>query len=185
MRSRSFWVPTLVLALALVVAKWGSSDSAETTTQPIAQDAFETLESLVGEWRGTQQWTGAIQGEPGPVIANYSSTGNGSAIIENLGTGIEIWMTTVYFVEDDALRADHYCTENQPRLEADQVGAAHLGFELTGISNLDTADEGHVRRIELRRHSDDRLTLVFHYLKGSEESRWSLELERTGDEQRN
>ena len=37
-----------------------------------AQQAFDQLEALVGEWRGTHQWTGTIEGSPGPVVAMAS-----------------------------------------------------------------------------------------------------------------
>lgn len=146
----------------------------------IGRDGFARLEALLGEWRGTEQWSGAIQGSAGPVVATYSQTGNGSALVESLGNGTETWMTTVYFVEGEDLQADHYCTHNQPRLRAAGIDATSVSFELAGISNLDAPDEGHVHRIELRTLGADRLSLIFHYLKGTKPSRWSLELERSG-----
>ena len=178
---------TMVLALSWTLAVSSSALSAESRqakrpTGGLGPLAFERLEFLLGEWRGTHQWSGAIQSDAGPVVATYALTGNGSAIIENLGDGKAIWMTTVYYVEGEELVANHYCTHNQPRLRASGLEGESLRFELTDISNLDTLDEGHVHRIELLSREAKRLSLVFHYLAGSDRSRWSLDLTRvSGD----
>ena len=49
----------------------------------MADDVFERMRGLAGEWEGTLEWSGARTGT-GPVKATYSVTGNGSALVENL-----------------------------------------------------------------------------------------------------
>ena len=48
-----------------------------------ALKALEQIKSLVGDWEGTAEWTGARTGKY-PMNASYYVTGNGSAVVENL-----------------------------------------------------------------------------------------------------
>jgi hypothetical protein len=143
--------------------------------------AFEWLKSLEVEWEGTHEWTGAINGA-GPVRASYRMTGNGSALMENLGDGSTTRMTSVYHLDGRELRMSHFCTGNQPRLKARDVKPAvrRLHFEFVDATNLEEG-EAHVRTVQVELTDQRHLRLRFGYGSGEEKSIWALALTRRSD----
>ena len=106
---------TKILTLAAAVL---TSFSAAVTAEgpspagPVAGEAsraaYQRLKTLVGEWRGSVEWTGARTGS-GVMSARYYLTGNGTAIVENLETDGTVAMTSVYHLDGGELRLTHYC----------------------------------------------------------------------------
>src|SRR5437762_2923744 len=92
--------------------------------QSISSDgntAFQKLSTLVGDWEGKYEWTGARH-DSGRMKVHYYLTGNGSALLEDLSTGDTPSMTTVYHLDNGDLRATHFCgARNQPRLKAEKI----------------------------------------------------------------
>ena len=113
-----------------------------------AANAFSQLKSLVGDWNGTYEWTGARTGA-GPISAIYRVTGSGSALVEDLimeGTPV---MMSVYHLDGANLRITHFCgAQNQPRLKAERIDLAHgvIDFGFIDITNLRAADAGRLLR---------------------------------------
>src|SRR5262249_54943232 len=68
-----------------------------------ASEAFSRLRLLQGTWRGTYTWTGA-RTESGKMTATYRLTGNGSALIEDLGVDEQPSMTSAYHLDKGDLR---------------------------------------------------------------------------------
>src|SRR4051794_4459932 len=119
-------------------------------------NVFKQLSKLVGHWEGTYEWSGARTGK-GDVIADYSLTGFGSALVESLIQGGTPSMMSVYHTDVNNLRVTHYCgAHNQPRLIADKVDPAtgQVDFKFVDITNLKSPEGGHVNGISLRSLGD-------------------------------
>jgi hypothetical protein len=141
---------------------------------------FPLLKSLVGDWKGTFEWSGARSGT-GPIDAHYYLTGNGSALVENLIMDGVLVMTSVYHPDGSDLRMTHYCgAQNQPRLKAERIDSAHgaIDFGFVDITNLKSADAPHVHGLELRLIDLNHITVTFLFQSGGKESRERIALER-------
>jgi hypothetical protein len=156
------------LMLVLMVAAAGPA-----TIRPADEGpkAFAQPRSLVGDWRGTVQWSGA-QNTTGAANASYRLTGNGSALVEDLvidGTT----MTSVYHLDGRELRMTHYCAaQNQPRLKARSFDAATatIAFEFVDATNLASPEAAHVHGFVLRNPDHDHLELQFMFDVGAKHS---------------
>jgi len=78
------------------------------STQSKQRAAFDKLLSLAGDWEGTVAWTGDA---PSQISADYHTTGNGSAVVEDLSSG----MTSVYHLDGNDLRMTHFCAPKTSR----------------------------------------------------------------------
>jgi hypothetical protein len=147
-----------------------------------AAAAFGKLKSLVGDWEGTLEWTGARTGT-GSMNASYYLTGNGSALVENLivkGTPV---MSSVYHLDGADLRLTHYCgAQNQPRLKAKRIDAAQgaVDFSFVDITNLKSPDAPHVNGLELRLVDANHISVTFLFQSGGQDSRERITLTRVG-----
>jgi hypothetical protein len=125
--------------------------------------ALEKLRALSGDWEGSFEWSGG-RGDRGTLKASYYSTGNGSAVIENLIMGGVPSMTSVYHLDGADLRMTHYCAaQNQPRLKASRIDVANgiVEFTFVDITNLRSSEAGHVVGLELRFLAPDHIKLAF------------------------
>lgn len=166
------FVFTTLTGLALACVSQAQDDSAAT--------AFGKLKSLVGDWEGTYEWTGA-RIAPGSMKAAYYVTGNGSALVENLIMEGVPSMTSVYHLDGADLRMTHYCAaQNQPRLKAERTDLAHgaIDFGFVDVTNLRSADAAHVHGLELRLIDSNHITVTFLFQSGGKESRERIALKR-------
>lgn len=85
MKGRLLFLVLLCIAAGIASGRL-SADTKQTT-------AFSQLRDLAGDWEGTVAWTGQQSSE---ISAHYYTTGNGSAVVEDLSNG----MTSVYHFED-------------------------------------------------------------------------------------
>ncbi len=146
-----------------------------------AAPAFEQLKKLVGDWKGTYEWTGARTGG-GSLDVAYSLTGNGSALVEDLIQEGVRTMTSLYHLDGPDLRLTHYCgAQNQPRLKAERVDVTHgeIDFAFVDATNLCSPDAPHVYGLELRLLDPSHIRLTFLFRSGDAESREQIELTRT------
>jgi hypothetical protein len=142
--------------------------------------ALAKLRALAGEWEGPFEWTGARTGA-GTMHVSYSLTGYGSAVVENLSSGGDPSMTTVYHLDGADLRMTHFCgTQNQPRLKASHIDLAQgaVDFSFVDITNLKSPDAPHVYGAELRFIDADHITLTFLFESGAQKSRERIALKR-------
>lgn len=142
---------------------------------------LQRLRALQGSWEGTLEWSGARTGN-GSVKATYLTTGNGSAVIENLMMGGDAnpSMTSVYHLDGADLRMTHYCgAHNQPRLRATQISPAadSVSFSFVDAADL-AAHPAHVEGCELRFVDDDHLVVRFTFTGGGKKSVENIELKR-------
>src|SRR5579863_3617713 len=130
---------------------------------------FANFESLVGEWTGVVEWSGARSGK-GSINATYSLTANGSAVIESFRSDdASPSMTSVYHMDGDDLRVTHYCgMQNQPRLKAVHIdnATAFVAFDLVDITNLRSPTAGHVSALEVRFLDPDHVVVTFRFEEG-------------------
>jgi hypothetical protein len=149
-----------------------------------AQDSgpagFKQLRTLVGEWEGSFNWTGARSGSGG-VKATYFLTGNESALVENLTMGSVLAMTSVYHMDGDDLRMTHYCAaQNQPRLRARRIDLAKgsVDFSFVDATNLPSPDAPHVHGVEIRWLDANHIAIRFLFEAGAQHSQETLDLRR-------
>jgi hypothetical protein len=165
----------------LVLASIGFSGSlAAHTSESTVAAAFEKLHALQGQWEGTYVWSGA-RAASGTMGANYFITGNGSAVVENLTTGDEPSMTSVYHLDGRDLRVTHFCAaQNQPRLKASDIDPdiRQITFSFVDITNLRTPTAGHVEGLEVRFLETDHIALLFRFKGDGKESDELVDLRR-------
>jgi len=146
-----------------------------------AAAALAKIRALAGEWEGPFEWTGARTGG-GTMHVSYYLTGYGSAVVENLSSGGDPSMTTVYHLDGADLRMTHFCgAQNQPRLKASRIDLAQgvIDFSFVDITNLKSPDAPHVYGCELRFLDADRITLTFLFESGpAQKSRERIDLKR-------
>ncbi|MGZ7079861.1 MAG: hypothetical protein ACXVJT_10645 [Thermoanaerobaculia bacterium] len=164
---------TAILSLSIVIVA---------AAEPSPGDkVLQRLRALQGSWEGTLEWSGARTGN-GPVKATYLTTGNGSAVIENLTMGGDAnpSMTSVYHLDGADLRMTHYCgAHNQPRLRATQISPAAdaVAFSFVDATDL-AAHPAHVEGCELRFVDDDHLVVRFTFTAGGKKSVENIDLKR-------
>jgi hypothetical protein len=166
---------------ALILAVFCSSyASLAETSESAGAAALARIRGLAGEWEGPFEWTGARTGT-GTMHVSYSLTGYGSAVVENLSSGGDPSMTTVYHLDGADLRMTHFCgTQNQPRLKASRIDLTQgaVDFSFVDITNLKSPDAPHVYGAELRFIDADHMTLTFRFQSGAQKSRERIVLKR-------
>ena len=128
---------------------------------------LQRLKTLVGKWHGAVEWTGA-RTDKGELDAEYSLTGHGSAVVENLISQGEVIMTSVYHLDGPTLRMTHYCgVGNQPRLRAELPVAGddprRIRFAFVDATNLADPRAPHVDGVELLFLDPTHVDLSFHF----------------------
>jgi hypothetical protein len=135
---RSLWrvltVSVLVLSTGMmpVQANAGSSGA----------EAFEKLKALVGHWETDKTNTNK-------ATLDLELTSGGTAVLEKfhmVENGKPVEMTTLYYLDGDQIKLTHYCmTGNQPTMRGTYTPETKtITFDLVSISNLKTADDGHM-----------------------------------------
>jgi hypothetical protein len=121
-------------------------------------DSFKRLQSLAGEWSGTDEHGQAVR-------SKFQSIASNTAVMETLAPTHMEEMVTLYSVDRDAISLVHYCpTNNQPRMRAipraDHVGT--LVFEFQDAGNLESLADGHEHKLVIdfkdRDHVDEHWT---------------------------
>ena len=111
-----------ILVSCVFVSAQAQHDEGGSPPASKANDTFNLIKALVGDWQGSYEWIG--KNRKGPMNARYYLTGNGTAVVEDLIVDGNANMTTVYHLDGADLRATHYCAAgNQPRLKATSTEA--------------------------------------------------------------
>lgn len=171
-----FLIWTLVVSLGSIALAAGQTTSSQSNGSAAA---FDKLRTLTGEWEGTYAWTG--RNASGKMNAQYYSTGNNSALVENLTVDGTPSMTSVYHLDGSDLRLTHFCAaQNQPRLRASAIdlGSGQITFSFVDITNLRSPDAGHVNGLDVRFLDHDHITLRFRFLGGGKDSEELIDLRR-------
>ena len=111
-----------------------------------AAEAFEKLKTLVGDWKTE---TTNMQ----KASLHLELTSGGTAVLEKfqmLDEGKPVEMITLYYLDGDKLKLTHYCMAgNQPTMAGTYDPASKtIQFDLVSISNLKSADAGHMHHAQ-------------------------------------
>ena len=167
-----------ILVSCVFVSAQAQLDEGGSPPASRANDTFNLLKALVGDWQGSYEWIG--KNRKGPMNARYYLTGNGTAVVEDLIVDGNANMTTVYHLDGADLCATHYCAAgNQPRLKATSTDDNKVvKFHMVDITNMPTPEAGHVRDLELRLTSASQITILFTFVGAGKESVERIELAR-------
>jgi hypothetical protein len=105
-------------------------------------EAFERLKTLVGHWE-----TDKTNMEKATL--DLELTSGGTAVLEKFHMvegGKPVEMTTLYYLDGDQVKLTHYCMAgNQPTMRGTYAPETKtITFDLVSISNLKSADDGHM-----------------------------------------
>lgn len=149
--------------------------------QNAAKAMFARIRSLVGEWEGTVEWSGA-RTSSGSVAARYYLTAGGSAVVEDLLMGGENpSMTSVYHLSGADLWMTHFCAaQNQPRFKASRVDSAsgEAYFAFVDITYSGPVTSGYVHTASLRIEDPGHVHIRFVFDQGEKQAIEDLSLRR-------
>lgn len=121
--------------------------------------AFNRLTALAGDW------VAAEDGEmfkKGNVVARYTVTAGGSAVVETVFPGSPHEMVTVYHADGPDLVLTHYCMEgNQPRMRARNAKGTRFDFVFDGGTNIDPRKDRHMNSASLELVGADEFVSVW------------------------
>jgi hypothetical protein len=105
-------------------------------------EAFEKLKALVGHWEIEKT-------NMNKASLDLELTSGGTAILEKfhmVENGKPVEMTTLYYLDGGDLKLTHYCMAgNQPTMRGAYSPETNtIKFDLVSISNLKSADDGHM-----------------------------------------
>jgi hypothetical protein len=128
-------IAVVLIAVALAVPHSGFAASNGAA-------AFEQLKSLVGHWETDKSNTNK-------ATLDLELTSGGTAVLEKfrmVEDGKPVEMITLYYLDGEQLKLTHYCMAgNQPTMRGTYApDSKTLKFELVSISNLKSADAGHM-----------------------------------------
>jgi hypothetical protein len=131
-------------------------------------EAFEKLKSLVGHWETEKT-------NMNKATLDLELTSGGSAVLEKLHmveNGQAVEMTTLYYLDGDHVNLTHYCMAgNQPTMRGAYARETKtLNFELVSISNLKTADDGHMHRAVYTFIDNDHFKTTWTFRKDQKDS---------------
>jgi len=154
----------LSMALALGLATPGAAHEGHDVEAGAGMEApappphaFDRLQALAGEWIAAEDTPSFKQGE---LVARYTLTGGGSALVDVLFPGKPYEMTTVYHRDGADLALTHYCAGgNQPRMRATAPAADASVFEFAfdGGTNLDASRDSHMHSARIQLVNADEL----------------------------
>jgi hypothetical protein len=166
--------------LSLVVQAQRDDHDHPGSTVHVNNAAFDSIKSLVGDWKGTFKWTG--RSSEGTMNARYYLTGNGTAVVEDLINEGNVVMTSVYHLDGPDLRVTHFCAAgNQPRLKAGPFDDQNktVVFHFVDVTNLTSPGAPHVSGLELRFVDVAHITIIFTFTASGKESFEQVDLIRS------
>jgi len=134
MRNTRFRAVVVALsALVLASVAW--------TAGP-APGGLDRFKALSGEWVAAEDGEMVQKGD---LVAKYSLTGAGTAVVEEVFPGSPHAMTTVYHMDGSDLVLTHYCMSgNQPRMRAKAPSGTRVAFAFDGGTNIDPRKDKHM-----------------------------------------
>jgi hypothetical protein len=111
-----------------------------------AQECFDRLATLVGEWDADIDGDGTMDG-----VVKYRLIANGSVLVETLLAGTPGEMETMIHLDGDALLCTHYCgARNQPRMQAATMSPTEVVFEFKDATNLPDRNAMHMGKLHMQ-----------------------------------
>src|SRR5712664_2623190 len=129
----------ILIAIALMA---GLAGSRHVFAAGSSAEAFTQLKSLVGHWE--EQKASEYKS-----TLDIELTAGGTALLEKfrmVEQGKPVEMITLYYLDGGQLKLTHYCMAgNQPTMHGSYAPETKtITFDLVSISNLKSADDGHM-----------------------------------------
>src|SRR5215472_13201164 len=133
---------TMTKALGLLALGIAVLSASATAAPGGGAEAFQKLKSLVGHWETDKT-------NMNKATMDVELTSNGTAVLEKfhmVDDGKPVEMTTLYYLDGGDVKLTHYCMAgNQPTMRGTYSPETKtLTFDLVSISNLKSADDGHM-----------------------------------------
>lgn len=180
MINKNRWIhilPMLILGFALVGCTKGGKKveqeiaipaeatfSASSADTKMAENQFEKIKSLVGDWylTGGNQLGKELEPDPEAPFLTYATSAAGNCVIEKLFAGQTKEMTTVYFLDNGQLSMHHYCSlGNQPSMVAMPSAGDEIVFQLLAVGNMSDPNDLHISSHSLKFAGEDKLTALW------------------------
>jgi hypothetical protein len=131
-------------------------------------EAFEKLKSLVGHWETDKT-------NMNKATLDLALTSGGTAVMETfrmVESGKPVEMITLYYLDGDQIKLTHYCMAgNQPTMHGMYAPETKtLKFELESISNLKSADSGHMHHATYTFIDNDHFKTTWTFRKEQKDS---------------
>ena len=148
----------VVAGLSLLASALPAS-AAGPAAAPAASPALERFKSLAGEWVAAED---GPMSKKGDLVARYTVTAGGSAVVETVFPGSAHEMVTVYHADGSDLVLTHFCMEgNQPRMRAKNAQGSHFDFAFDGGANIDPKRDRHMHSASLDLVGADEIRSVW------------------------
>ena len=129
-------------AVAAAFVLWAAAAAAPATPGAPAAGGFERFKGLAGEWVAAEDGPMSKKGE---VVARYSLTAAGTAVVETVFPGTAHEMVTVYHADGPDVVLTHFCMDgNQPRMRARAARGPRYDFAYDGGTNIDAKRDRHM-----------------------------------------
>lgn len=157
-------ISSYLVLLILFLAPANAQDSAE--------DGFEKLKSLVGEWTG--------QGPGGLTVdVSYELVSGGHAVVETRVPKGEPSMVSIFHLDNDELMMTHYCSVgNQPRMKANVTTPGAIEFSMIDVTGLESESEGHMHGLRFDFDDSSHLRQLWIWRQDGENMPAAFSLER-------
>jgi hypothetical protein len=110
---------------------------------PNAQQSFDEIKTLVGNWEG--------KGSDGsPVEVSFKVMGNGSSVVSEINSHKHSdSMVSVFHLDKSRLLIEHYCgAGNQPRMQATtSADGKTITFDFVDGTNILPSQIGHMQKL--------------------------------------
>jgi len=159
---------TMMKALGLVILGIAALSVRTTAAPGGGAEAFEKLKSLVGHWE-----TGKANMNKGSL--DLELTSGGTAVLEKshmVEDGKPVEMTTLYYLDGSDVKLTHYCMAgNQPTMRGTYSPETKtLTFELVSISNLKSAEDGHMHHATYTFLDNDHFKTTWTFRKDQKDA---------------
>jgi hypothetical protein len=155
-----------IIAVGLMAAALAVPQSGLAASNGAA--AFEQLKSLVGHWETDKT-------NMNKATLDLELTSGGTAVLEKfrmVEDGKPVEMITLYYLDGDQVKLTHYCMAgNQPTMHGTYSPETKtLKFDLESISNLKSADAGHMHHATYAFIDNDHFKTTWTFRKDQKDS---------------
>lgn len=159
---------TLLKAFGFLILGIAAVSTRTTAAPGDGAEAFKKLKSLVGHWETDKTNTNKAS-------LDLELTSAGTAILERLHMvedGKPVEMTTLYYLDGGDVKLTHYCMAgNQPTMRGTYAPETRtLTFDLVSISNMKTADDGHMHHATYTFLDDDHFKTTWTFRKNQKDA---------------
>jgi hypothetical protein len=133
-----------IIAIAIVFASLNVFAHEHIVPKTSAQ--FDQMKALVGTWEGKT----TMNGKEEPITLTYKTTSGGTALVETMGPGTPMEMTTVYANRGKDINVTHFCVAgNQPEMKLKSATDNTWAFEMDGTKGISNKKEMHMHGVKL------------------------------------